>query len=143
MADLLVLTPAHAGAADVLPALALLSHRMRVVAPLPSAMLDAMDADVISIENSRSNEELLRAFTTKKYERMIGPGVYDIHSPAIPTTDEIVARLNHAAGVLGSEILWVNPDCGLKTRKDEEVWPSLEHMVAAARAMRETAAAGT
>lgn len=104
--------------------------------------IDAMDADVISIENSRSNEELLRAFTTKKYERMIGPGVYDIHSPAVPTTDEIVERLTHAAGVLGGEILWVNPDCGLKTRKDEEVWPSLEHMVAAAKKMRATAAAG-
>jgi 5-methyltetrahydropteroyltriglutamate--homocysteine methyltransferase len=104
--------------------------------------IDAMDADVISIENSRSNEELLRAFTTHKYERMIGPGVYDIHSPAVPSTDEIVTRLNHATAVLGGEILWVNPDCGLKTRKDEEVWPSLEHMVAAARAMRETAAAG-
>ncbi|HYI16621.1 MAG TPA: 5-methyltetrahydropteroyltriglutamate--homocysteine S-methyltransferase, partial [Thermomicrobiales bacterium] len=104
--------------------------------------IDAMDADVISIENSRSNEELLRAFTTNKYERMIGPGVYDIHSPAVPATDEIVARLKHATDVLGSDILWVNPDCGLKTRKDEEVWPSLEHMVAAAKAMRETAAAG-
>jgi 5-methyltetrahydropteroyltriglutamate--homocysteine methyltransferase len=104
--------------------------------------IDAMDADVISIENSRSNEELLRAFTTHKYERMIGPGVYDIHSPAVPSTDEIVTRLNHATAVLGGEILWVNPDCGLKTRKDEEVWPSLEHMVAAAKAMRETASAG-
>ncbi|HEX5164755.1 MAG TPA: 5-methyltetrahydropteroyltriglutamate--homocysteine S-methyltransferase [Thermomicrobiales bacterium] len=104
--------------------------------------INAMDADVISIENSRSNEELLRAFTNNKYERMIGPGVYDVHSPAVPATDEIVARLTHAAGVLGSDILWVNPDCGLKTRKDEEVWPSLEHMVAAAKAMRETVAAG-
>jgi 5-methyltetrahydropteroyltriglutamate--homocysteine methyltransferase len=103
--------------------------------------INAMDADVISIENSRSNEELLRAFTNNKYERMIGPGVYDVHSPAVPATDEIVARLTHAAGVLGSDILWVNPDCGLKTRKDEEVWPSLEHMVAAARAMRESVAA--
>ena len=101
--------------------------------------INAMDADVISIENSRSNEELLRAFTTSKYERMIGPGVYDIHSPAIPATDEIVERLKHATDVLGSDILWVNPDCGLKTRKDEEVWPSLEHMVAAAKTMRESA----
>jgi len=98
---------------------------------------------VISIENSRSNEELLSAFTTSKYERMIGPGVYDIHSPAVPATDEIVTRLTHAAEVLGGEHLWVNPDCGLKTRKDAEVWPSLEHMVAAAKAMRETAASGT
>jgi 5-methyltetrahydropteroyltriglutamate--homocysteine methyltransferase len=104
--------------------------------------INAMDADVISIENSRSNEELLRAFTTNKYERMIGPGVYDIHSPAVPAKEEIVERLQNAANVLGSDILWVNPDCGLKTRKDEEVWPSLENMVAAARAMREAAGAG-
>jgi 5-methyltetrahydropteroyltriglutamate--homocysteine methyltransferase len=104
--------------------------------------INAMDADVISIENSRSNEELLRAFTTNKYERMIGPGVYDIHSPAVPAKDEIVERLQNAANVLGSDILWVNPDCGLKTRKDEEVWPSLENMVAAARAMREAVGAG-
>lgn len=104
--------------------------------------INAMDADVISIENSRSNEELLRAFTNSKYERMIGPGVYDVHSPAVPATDEIVARLTHAAGVLGGEHLWVNPDCGLKTRKDAEVWPSLEHMVAAAKAMRASAVAG-
>ncbi|MDQ3549014.1 MAG: 5-methyltetrahydropteroyltriglutamate--homocysteine S-methyltransferase, partial [Chloroflexota bacterium] len=105
--------------------------------------INAMDADVISIENSRSNEELLSAFTTSKYERMIGPGVYDIHSPAVPATDEIVTRLKHAADVLGGEHLWVNPDCGLKTRKDEEVWPSLEHMVAAAKAMRSTTVAST
>ncbi|MEX1158272.1 MAG: 5-methyltetrahydropteroyltriglutamate--homocysteine S-methyltransferase, partial [Thermomicrobiales bacterium] len=105
--------------------------------------INAMDADVISIENSRSNEELLRAFTKSKYERMIGPGVYDIHSPAVPATDEIIERLRHATDVLGGEHLWVNPDCGLKTRKDEEVWPSLEHMVAAAKAMREAAASGS
>jgi 5-methyltetrahydropteroyltriglutamate--homocysteine methyltransferase len=102
--------------------------------------IDAMDADVISIENSRSGEELLKAFTSNRYERMMGPGVYDVHSPAVPATGEIVDRLRHAARVLGADHLWVNPDCGLKTRKDEEVWPSLEHMVAAARAMRETAA---
>src|SRR4029078_7295100 len=58
--------------------------------------IDAMDADVISLENSRSNDELLRAFTNNKYERMIGPGVYDVHSPAVPATDDIGARLTHA-----------------------------------------------
>ena len=100
--------------------------------------IKAMDADVISIENSRSNEELLKAFTNNKYEQMIGPGVYDIHSPAIPETGEIVERLRHATAVLGVEVMWVNPDCGLKTRRDDEVWPSLKHMVDAARQMRET-----
>ena len=98
--------------------------------------IDAMDADVISIENSRSGGELLEAFTTKKYARMMGPGVYDVHSPQIPDTSEIVERLRVSTAVLGAEHLWVNPDCGLKTRGDAEVWPSLEHMVAAARELR-------
>jgi 5-methyltetrahydropteroyltriglutamate--homocysteine methyltransferase len=98
--------------------------------------IEAMDADVISIENARSGLELLAAFTTSKYPRMIGPGVYDVHSPQIPETDEIVQRLRRSAGVLGDDVLWVNPDCGLKTRGDAEVWPSLEHMVGAARALR-------
>ena len=98
--------------------------------------IDAMDADVISIENSRSGDELLRAFTSQKYARMIGPGVYDVHSPQIPDVSEIVERLQRSTRVLGAEHLWVNPDCGLKTRGDAEVWPSLEHMVAAARQLR-------
>jgi 5-methyltetrahydropteroyltriglutamate--homocysteine methyltransferase len=98
--------------------------------------IDAMDADVISIENSRSNDELLRAFIQHRYERQIGPGVYDVHSPRIPSTEEMAERLRRAAQVLGADHLWVNPDCGLKTRGDAEVWPSLEHMVAAARQMR-------
>jgi len=99
--------------------------------------INAMDADVISIENSRSNEELLAALTGDKYQGQIGPGVYDVHSPAIPATEEIVERMRHAQRVLGTDALWVNPDCGLKTRKDPEVWPSLENMVAAARKLRE------
>ncbi len=102
------------------------------------ASIDDMDADVISIENSRSNEELLRAFTNHQYERMIGPGVYDVHSPAIPDADEMAARLRNAASVIGAEHLWVNPDCGLKTRRDAEVWPSLRHMVEAAQVLRTT-----
>jgi 5-methyltetrahydropteroyltriglutamate--homocysteine methyltransferase len=104
--------------------------------------IDAMDADVISIENSRSGEELLRAFTTFKYERMIGPGVYDVHSPAVPDTGEIVSRLEHAVAVLGADHLWVNPDCGLKTRADAEVWPSLEHMVEGAKKLRSAVPVG-
>jgi 5-methyltetrahydropteroyltriglutamate--homocysteine methyltransferase len=70
---------------------------------------------------------------------MIGPGVYDIHSPNIPTEEEIVERLQNAARVLGAEHLWVNPDCGLKTRGDAEVWPSLKHMVEAAEELRKEA----
>jgi 5-methyltetrahydropteroyltriglutamate--homocysteine methyltransferase len=101
--------------------------------------IDAMDADVISIENSRSNDELLQAFIQHRYERLIGPGVYDVHSPAIPSTEEMAERLDRATTVLGATHLWVNPDCGLKTRGDAEVWPSLEHMVAAAKRMRTAA----
>jgi 5-methyltetrahydropteroyltriglutamate--homocysteine methyltransferase len=100
--------------------------------------IKAMDADVISIENSRSNEELLEAFTNNRYEQMIGPGVYDIHSPAVPETGAIVERLQHATRVLGPDVMWVNPDCGLKTRGDAEVWPSLRNMVEAAKKVRET-----
>ncbi|RIK37456.1 MAG: 5-methyltetrahydropteroyltriglutamate--homocysteine S-methyltransferase [Chloroflexi bacterium] len=98
--------------------------------------IDAMDVDVISIENSRSNDELLQAFTQNRYERLIGPGVYDVHSPRIPSVEEMAERLRRASSVLGATHLWVNPDCGLKTRGDAEVWPSLEHMVAAARELR-------
>ncbi len=103
--------------------------------------IDAMDADVISIENSRSNEELLQAFTDFSYERMIGPGVYDVHSARVPDAGEMAERLKNAARVLGAEHLWVNPDCGLKTRGDAEVWPSLRNMVDAARQLRESQAA--
>ncbi|CAN5175189.1 5-methyltetrahydropteroyltriglutamate--homocysteine S-methyltransferase [soil metagenome] len=103
--------------------------------------IDAMDADVISIENSRSNEELLQAFTDFSYERMVGPGVYDVHSARVPESGEMAERLKNAARVLGAEHLWVNPDCGLKTRGDAEVWPSLRNMVEAAKQLRETSAA--
>lgn len=101
------------------------------------ASIDDMDADVISIENSRSNEELLRAFTDYLYQGEIGPGVYDVHSARIPTVDEMAERLENAARVLGEDVVWVNPDCGLKTRRDEEVWPALRNMVAAAQKIRE------
>lgn len=97
----------------------------------------AMDADVISIETSRSNMELLDAFVRFKYPNEIGPGVYDIHSPRVPTTESMVQLLRKALEVLRPEQIWVNPDCGLKTRRWEEVRPSLVNMVAAARAVRE------
>ena len=96
-----------------------------------------MDADVITIENSRSDEKLLSVFREGvKYGAGIGPGVYDIHSPRIPSTDEIVDRVTKMLAVLESHVLWVNPDCGLKTRKYGEVRPALTNMVAAAKAVR-------
>ncbi|KAM0980376.1 hypothetical protein ACFX2J_013579 [Malus domestica] len=96
-----------------------------------------MDADVITIENSRSDEKLLSVFREGvKYGAGIGPGVYDIHSPRIPSTDEIADRINKMLAVLETNILWVNPDCGLKTRKYTEVKPALSNMVAAAKLLR-------
>jgi 5-methyltetrahydropteroyltriglutamate--homocysteine methyltransferase len=96
-----------------------------------------LDADVISLENSRSGGELLEVFRQSSYDKEIGPGVYDIHSPRIPDVDEIKAILQETLKVLPIENVWVNPDCGLKTRTWEEVIPALEHMVEAARQVRE------
>ncbi|NMC79202.1 MAG: 5-methyltetrahydropteroyltriglutamate--homocysteine S-methyltransferase, partial [Chloroflexi bacterium] len=95
-----------------------------------------MDADVISIEASRSKMELLDAFQRYHYPNDIGPGVYDIHSPRVPSQAEIEALIEKAIQVLGVEQLWVNPDCGLKTRRWEEVIPALQNMVSAAKAQR-------
>jgi 5-methyltetrahydropteroyltriglutamate--homocysteine methyltransferase len=95
-----------------------------------------MDADVISIETSRSQMELLGAFARYRYPNGIGPGVYDIHSPRIPKKQEIKDLLRKALQSLSPEQLWVNPDCGLKTRKWEEVRPALRTMVEAARHLR-------
>ncbi len=103
--------------------------------------IERMDADVISIENARSGSELVGAFREYKYPNEIGPGVYDIHSPRVPSTDEIVTLLRAMRDVLEPRQIWVNPDCGLKTRRWEEVLPSLEHMVAAAKTLRAEAAA--
>ncbi|MCG8599467.1 MAG: 5-methyltetrahydropteroyltriglutamate--homocysteine S-methyltransferase, partial [Verrucomicrobiales bacterium] len=88
------------------------------------------------IETSRSNMELLDAFVDFQYPNEIGPGVYDIHSPRVPAEEEMVHLMNKAGAVLPRRNLWVNPDCGLKTRAWEEVKPSLAHMVAAARELR-------
>ncbi|MEF2230591.1 MAG: 5-methyltetrahydropteroyltriglutamate--homocysteine S-methyltransferase [Pseudodesulfovibrio sp.] len=96
----------------------------------------AMDADVISIEASRSRMELLDAFESFDYPAEIGPGVYDIHSPRVPGEDEIAGLLRKALEVIPADRLWVNPDCGLKTRAWPEVIPSLENMVGAARRLR-------
>ncbi|MFC3072204.1 5-methyltetrahydropteroyltriglutamate--homocysteine S-methyltransferase [Shinella pollutisoli] len=103
----------------------------------------AMDADVISIETSRSKMELLDAFTGHGYPNEIGPGVYDIHSPRIPEAGEMHALVRLARERLEDGQLWVNPDCGLKTRRWEEVKPALVNMVEAARRLRGDALAGT
>ena len=99
-----------------------------------------MDADVITIETSRSHMALLAAFDETAYPNQIGPGVYDIHSPNIPSQEEMVSLLEKAAQRIPVERLWVNPDCGLKTRTWEEVLPALTNMVAAARTLRQAAA---
>jgi 5-methyltetrahydropteroyltriglutamate--homocysteine methyltransferase len=101
----------------------------------------AMDADVISIETSRSKMELLDAFRSFKYPNEIGPGVYDIHSPRVPEVGEMADLLSLARERIGDDQLWVNPDCGLKTRKWEEVRPALVNMVAAAHELRKVAKA--
>ena len=100
------------------------------------AAIADMDADVISIETSRSKMELLDAFLNYQYPNEIGPGVYDIHSPRIPGADDMSALIKLAKQRLTPEQLWVNPDCGLKTRRWEEVRPALVNMVAAAKALR-------
>jgi 5-methyltetrahydropteroyltriglutamate--homocysteine methyltransferase len=109
------------------------------------ASIAALDADVISIEASRSNMELLEAFADFSYPNEVGPGIWDIHSPRIPDVSEMAGLLRKAAAVLPVENLWVNPDCGLKTRAWKEVIPSLKNMAEAARILREAhspAAAG-
>ena len=103
------------------------------------AAIADMDADVITIETSRSDMELLDAFDHFKYPNEIGPGVYDIHSPNIPTQEHIVQLMRKAAERIPARRLWVNPDCGLKTRQWNEVIPALTNMVAAARKLREAA----
>jgi len=96
----------------------------------------AMDADVITIETSRSQMELLDVFQEFDYPNAIGPGVYDIHSPNIPSEQEMVELLKLAAQRIDKTLLWVNPDCGLKTRRWEEVEPALKAMVSAAKSLR-------
>jgi len=96
-----------------------------------------MDADVISIETSRSNMELLGAFVAFKYPNEIGPGVYDIHSPRVPKTSEMVALLKKALDVLKAEQIWINPDCGLKTRDWAETKEALKNMVEATKLIRD------
>lgn len=96
----------------------------------------AMDADVISIETSRSRMQLLDAFQKFEYPNEIGPGVYDIHSPRIPEAGEMKDLLRKAGEVLETRQIWVNPDCGLKTRGWHETCAALEHLVEAAHSVR-------
>jgi len=103
-------------------------------------VIERMDADVISIENARSGSELLQGFEQYKYPNEIGPGVYDIHSPRVPPVAEITGALKSMTRVLDDTQIWVNPDCGLKTRGWEETLAALKNMVAAAKAMRENGA---
>jgi 5-methyltetrahydropteroyltriglutamate--homocysteine methyltransferase len=98
--------------------------------------ISTLDADVLSIENSRSGGELLGVFRHTGYERGIGPGVYDIHSPRVPSEEEMATMLRATLEVLPVRNVWVNPDCGLKTRTWEEVTSALTHLVAAARQVR-------
>jgi 5-methyltetrahydropteroyltriglutamate--homocysteine methyltransferase len=105
------------------------------------AAIADMDADVITIETSRSNMELLDAFVEFEYPNEIGPGVYDIHSPRIPTVEQMESLIQKAGNVIPQGNLWVNPDCGLKTRGWAEVKPALVNMVEAARKLREAATA--
>ncbi len=99
--------------------------------------IEDMDADVISIETARSGNKLLKIFAKVGYKQEVGPGVYDIHSPRIPSVEEIEEQIKLLLEVLPKKQLWINPDCGLKTRKWEEVIPSLKNMVVAVNKIRQ------
>jgi 5-methyltetrahydropteroyltriglutamate--homocysteine methyltransferase len=100
-------------------------------------VIERMDADVISIESARSGSELLQGFEQYKYPNEIGPGVYDIHSPRVPSVVEITGALKSMERVLDAQQIWVNPDCGLKTRGWDETLAALRNMVQAAKQMRD------
>jgi 5-methyltetrahydropteroyltriglutamate--homocysteine methyltransferase len=99
--------------------------------------IEAMDADVISIETSRSGNELLKVFEKVGYKQEVRPGIYDIHSPRVPPVEEMVEQIEKLLEVLPERQLWINPDCGLKTRGWVEVEPSLKNMVEAVKIVRE------
>ena len=97
----------------------------------------ALDADVLSIENSKSDAKLLKVFVDEAYPRHIGPGVYDIHSPRVPSEQEIKDRIEEMLAYLKPEQLWIDPDCGLKTRQWAETKAALTNMVNAAKFYRQ------
>jgi len=98
--------------------------------------IERMDADVLAIETSRSGNRLLKVFNDRGYSNNIGPGIYDIHSPRVPSVQELTDRIRQLLQALPASRVWINPDCGLKTRKWAEVSPSLRNMVTATRAVR-------
>ncbi|MDR1614890.1 MAG: 5-methyltetrahydropteroyltriglutamate--homocysteine S-methyltransferase [Campylobacteraceae bacterium] len=98
--------------------------------------IEAMDADVISIETARAGNKILKIFKEVGYKQEIGPGIYDIHSPRIPSVDEMTAQIKALLEIFPKEKLWINPDCGLKTRKWEEVKPALKNLVKAVKIVR-------
>ena len=102
------------------------------------AAIDGLDADVISIENARSDDATLQELAEYGYPREVGPGVYDIHSPVVPDVDFIKAKLDSFVSHLDPQKIWVNPDCGLKTRAWDEVIPALRNMMDAVRRMRQS-----
>jgi 5-methyltetrahydropteroyltriglutamate--homocysteine methyltransferase len=105
--------------------------------------IDGLDADVISLEATRSHMQIAGELAAADYPREVGPGVYDIHSPRVPSTDEAADLIRQALRAIPAERLWVNPDCGLKTRGWPEVRASLENLTAAARAVRESLPSGS
>ena len=98
--------------------------------------IDAMDADVITFEASRSDLQILDSLKENNFKTEVGPGVYDIHSPRVPSVDEIVNALTNMRARIDDSKLWVNPDCGLKTRGEEETVKSLQNLVKAASIIR-------
>ncbi len=98
--------------------------------------IEAMDADVLTIETARSGNVLLKIFKETGYKNEVGPGVYDIHSPRVPSIEEFTKQISSLIEVLPIKQLWINPDCGLKTRKWEEVKPALINMVKAVKIIR-------
>lgn len=99
--------------------------------------IDQLDADVISIEAARSHGEIISTFEDHQYDKGIGLGVYDIHSPRIPSVEEIKTSIERALRVIDPKLFWINPDCGLKTRKPEETIPALKNLVLATKEVRE------
>jgi len=95
-----------------------------------------MDTDAITIENSRSDLKLLSAFQKYGYTNGVGPGMYDIHSPRVPSVEEILSRARETLKYVSPDLLWINPDCGLKTRAWAEVEPSLKNLVQVALTLR-------
>ncbi|MCL6615253.1 MAG: 5-methyltetrahydropteroyltriglutamate--homocysteine S-methyltransferase, partial [Firmicutes bacterium] len=105
--------------------------------------IEALDVDVISFEAARSDLVVLDVLQSSGFTRGVGPGVYDVHAPRVPSAEELASIITAMVEKLGAERLWVNPDCGLKTRKEEETWASLTNMVRAARQVRDRLVGGS